>query len=82
MCNDREQLVNFKQLAESQEVTLGDGHTLNGTGIGTVRIETLLPDGNSRRCTLKKVLYVSYNLLSISKAAEAGNTTKFFWNGL
>ena len=56
-------------------------HTLNGTGIGTVWIETLLPDRKSR---LEKVLYVpdlSYNLLSVSKAAEAGHTTKFSGTG-
>ena len=45
MCNDREQFVDFKELSNKQEVTLGDGHTLDGTGIGIVRIETLLPDG-------------------------------------
>ena len=44
MCNDREQFVDFKELSNKQEVTLGDGHTLDGTGIGTVRIETLLPE--------------------------------------
>ena len=84
MCNDREQFVDFKELSNKQEVTLGDGHTLDGTGIGTVRIKTLLPDGNSRKCRLEKVLYVpklSYNLLSVSKAAEAGNTTNFSGTG-
>ena len=80
MCNDREQFVNFKELSNKQAVTLGDGHTLDGTGIGTVKIETLLPDRNSRKCRLEKVLYVpklSYNLLSVSKAAETGHTTTF-----
>ena len=55
MCNDRAQFVDFKELSNTQEVTLGDGHTLNGTGIGTVWIETLLPDGKSRKCRLEKV---------------------------
>lgn len=36
ICNDREQFVEFTQLRKTQEVTLGDGHTLDGTGIGTV----------------------------------------------
>ena len=84
MCNDRAQFVDFKELSNTQEVTLGDGHTLNGKGIGTVRIETLLPDGKSQKCRLEKVLYVpdlSYNLLSVSKAAEAGHTTKFSGTG-
>ena len=46
--------------------------------IGTVKIETLLPDGNTQKYRLEKVLYVpklSYNQLCVSKAAEAGNTT-------
>ena len=84
MCNDREQFVDFKDLSNTQEVTLGDGHTLDGTGIGTVRIETLLPDENSQKSRLEKVLYVpkfSYNLLIVSKAAEAGNTTNFSGTG-
>ena len=36
--------------------------------------------GNSRKCRLEKVLYLpnlSYNLLSVSKAAETGHTTSF-----
>ena len=80
MCNDQEQFVEFRKLSNTQEVTLGDGHTLDGTGIGVVKIETLLPDGNTQMCRLEKVLYVpdlSYNLLSVSKATEAGNTTNF-----
>ena len=39
-----------------------------------------LRDGNVRRCNLRKVLFVpnlAYNLLSVSKAAEAGKTTQF-----
>ena len=80
MCNDREQFIDFKDMSNTQEATLGDGHTLDGTGIGTVKIEALLPDGNTRNCRLENVLYVpklSYNLLSVSKATEAGTTTKF-----
>ena len=49
-----------------------------------MRIKTLLPDRNTQKCRLKKVLYVpklSYNLLSVSKVAEAGNTTNFSGSG-
>lgn len=49
-----------------------------------MRIETLLSNGNSLICRLEKVLYVpklSYNLLSVSKAAEVGNTTNFSGTG-
>ena len=44
-------------------------------------MEMLLPNGDSRRCALKKVLYVpklGYNLVSVSRAAEAGKTIKFY----
>ena len=84
MCNDREQFSELRQLKESQEVTLGDGHTLEGTAIGAVKIEALLPDGSTRKCRLEKVLFVpklSYNLLSVSIAAKAGNSTKFSKSG-
>ena len=47
MCNDRGKFVIFRHLRETQEVTLGDGHTLDGTAIETMRIETLLPDGST-----------------------------------
>lgn len=52
--------------------------------IGTVKIKMLLPDGNTRMCTLKKILYVpnlTDNLLSVSKVMEAGYTTKFSGTG-
>ena len=59
---------------------LGDGHDLEAVGEGTVEMEMLLPNGDSRRCALKKVLYVpklGYNLVSVSRAAEARKTIKF-----
>ena len=49
------QFVDFKQLSESQEVNLRDGYAPHGTGIGTVEVEMLLPDRNTRKCTLQKV---------------------------
>ncbi len=71
------EITDYEDLSNTQEITLGDGHTLDGTGIGTVKIETLLPYGNTRNCRLLYVPKLSYNLLSVSKASEAGNTTKF-----
>ena len=55
--------------AETQGVTLGDGHTLDSTGVG---METLLPDGSTQKCTLNDVLYVP----KLLKAAKAGNIGK------
>ena len=43
-----------------------------------------LPNGKTWRCKLRNVLFVlklAYNLLSVSKAAEAGRTTQFDKNG-
>ena len=80
MCNDKEQFGKLNRLRRPQEVSLGDGHVLEAIGTGTVTLEMLLPDGSSQRCKLKDVLYVpklSYSLLSVSKASEAGKTTKF-----
>ena len=70
----------FKSFKKAQDVTLGDGHVLEATGEGIVQVKMKLPDGNCRRCNLRKVLFVpnlAYNLLSVSKAAEAGKTTQF-----
>ena len=49
--------MELKELKTPQEVKLGDGHTLEGTAEGTVRLETLLPDGKHKsmqagNCTL------------------------------
>ena len=80
MCNDKEQFGKLNRLRRPQEVSLGDGHVLEATGTGTVTLEMLLPDGSSQRCKLKDVLFVpklSYSLLSVSKASEAGKATKF-----
>ena len=71
-------------MAAPQDVTLGDGHSLEGTAIGTVKLETLLPDGSTKRCILNNVLLVpklSYSLLSVSKASEAGKTTRYNKSG-
>ena len=80
MCNDDKLFVEFRSLKQPQEVALGDGHALEVTGHGTVALVMKLPDGKTQRCKLHDVLYVpklSYNLLSVSKATEAGKTTKF-----
>lgn len=80
MCNDKELFSEINGLGTLQEVTLGDGHILQATAEGAVTLETLLPDGNTKKCTLENVLFVpklSYSLLSVSKASEAGKITKF-----
>ena len=79
MCNDEGLFREIERLKRPQEVTLGDGHSLQATGQG-VSLHMNLPDGKTRRCKLLGVLYVpklSYNLLSVSKATEAEKIAKF-----
>jgi len=80
MCNDKKLFTKFQSLDKPQEVSLGDGHMSKATAQEVVLLEMKLPDGKTRKCELINVLYVpklSYSLLSVSKAAESGKTTKF-----
>ena len=80
MCSDRSFFTTFQSLKQPQEVTLGDGHELKGTGQGTVALKVNLPDKTTKLCELRNVLYVpqlSCNLVSVSKAAKAGKTAEF-----
>ncbi len=80
MCNDSKLFAELHSLKQPQEVTLGDGRALEATGHGIVALQMKLPDAKTKRCKLHDVLYMpklSYNLLSVSKATEAGKTTRF-----
>ena len=74
----------YRYLDNPQQVTLGDEIPLKGPADGTVKLDMILPDGSKQNCKLENVLYVpklSYSLLSVSKASEAGKTTKFDKSG-
>ena len=43
MCNDQQLFKQFVSLKKPQEVTLGDGHSLEAAGQGIVTLETRLP---------------------------------------
>jgi len=80
MCNNDKLFANIRSLQQPLEIMLGDGHALEATGQGVVALEMKLPDGKTRRCKLHDVLFVpklSYNLLSVSKAAETGKMAEF-----
>ena len=84
MCNNDKMFAKFNSFKRAQEVTLGDRHLLEATGEGIVQVKMKLPDGTIRRCNLRNVLFIlklAYNLLSVSKVAEAGKTTKFDKSG-
>ena len=53
---------------------------MEATGQGNVVLEIASTSGKTSRCELHEVLYVhdlSYNLLSVSKAVEAGKVVEF-----
>ena len=80
MCNDSKHFVELRDLKQSQEVTLGDGHAVKANKCGTVMLQMKLPDNEVKKCKLYDVLYVpalTYNLLSISRATQSGKTTEF-----
>ena len=63
-------------LEQPLEVMLGDGYAVEATGRGTVVLEVTEVGGKASRCKLHEVLYVpdlSYNLLSVSRAAKLKN---------
>ena len=79
MCNDRDQFVEICSLKQPQEVMLGDGHALEATERGIVALEMKLSDRKTKSYKLHDMLYVpkpSYNLLSMSKATEAGKMAR------
>ena len=60
-------------------MVLGDGQALTAVGRGEVVLDMVLPNGESRSCTLCDVLYVpqlSHNLISVAKATQTGKVVK------
>ena len=79
MCGSKELFTELQPLNE-MEVTLGDGHSLKVIGQGVVELVMNLPNGRLKTCKLLDMLYVlklTYNLMSMSKAAENGKVTEF-----
>ena len=84
MCSDSKLFETLQSLKQPIKVSLGDGRTLQATGRGNISLEMKLPGDKSNRCNLLDVLLVpklSYNLLSVSKAAEAGKIIEFDESG-
>jgi len=74
MC-DQQLLKLFVSLKKPQEVTLGDGHSLEVVGQGIVTLEMRLPSGKIKRRNLMFYMCVpkfTYNLLSVTKVSKAG----------
>ena len=84
MCCSEKLFSELHPLDKPTDVSLGDGHTLQASGEGIVPLRMNLPDGSSCKCRLLNVLFVpslTYNLLSVSKAAERGKVAKFDRDG-
>ena len=84
MCNEKSLFVNLRPPSIPQEVTLGNGSSFEGPAEGTVKLDAILPSGNTQKCSLENVLFVpklSYSLLGVSKASECGKTMKFNKSG-
>ena len=84
MCNKESLFTCMKSLSSPVSVTLGDGHHLQATGRGNVRLKMNLPVKKVETQTLHNVLLVpdlAYNLLSITAASERGKVTTFTEKG-
>lgn len=79
ICSDRSRFVKLYPLKKNIDVKLGDGHTLEAVGEGTVVVH-LKYGQHTRKCSLYNVLYIPnfvYNIISVSKATKRGISFKF-----
>ena len=84
MCNDKKLFVDLRHLNTPQQVTLGDGSSLEGPAEGTVTTENTPTRWKHAELQTEKysfILKLAYTLLSVSKAFETGKTTKFIKSG-
>ena len=58
ICQDEILFSELQLLAKEMDVTLGDGHTPQATGNGTVPLIMNLPDGSCSKCCLFEALFV------------------------
>ena len=80
MSNQREIFSEMVELLTPQKVLLGDKHSLDATGKGSVQLKMNLPGGKVHLCILNDVLFVpdlAYSLLSVPKATKSGKVVKF-----
>ena len=83
MCNDKKQFDELKPLKDPERIKVGDGFYLKATLEGNVKLKVII-NGKIKTCTLRNVLHVpelSYNLLSVSKATDAGKLVFFDKDG-
>ena len=74
MTHDESLFLNMRNLNKPISISLGDGHKLETTKIGDVKLNYFL-EGKSKHLILKDVYYIpglAFNLLSVSKSSEFG----------
>ena len=84
MCYRRDLFVTYEKLQKPENVTLGDGRTLEAIGRGTVTLVMKLPNGEREPRKLLETLHVpdlSVNLVSVSKVSERGRVVRFVDKG-
>ena len=80
MCRDEKSFISLYQLEDPIDVVLGDGRAVTAVGRGKMVLDVLLPNGETKLCTLHDVLYVpklSYNLLRVAKVSKRNKIVKF-----
>ena len=79
MCNNVKLMTNVRKLKQSENIKVGNGDVVEAQAKGTVKLD--IHDGNkARKFKLDNVLLapgLKYNLLSVSRAAEAGKKVEF-----
>ncbi len=84
MCYYKNLFVSYEKLQKTENVTLGDGRSLNVIGRGTVLLVMKLADGRKEPRKLLETLHVpdlSFNLVSVSKVSERGRIVRFVETG-
>lgn len=77
---DRAHLEDYRALDSPEMVRLGDNRTVEGEGIGNVRIRVVQENGSVQNVTLRDVLLVkqlAVNLVSVSATTNSGYTVSF-----
>ena len=75
MCHDMRKFINFKKLDITEDITLGDGFSVEALGIETIELNISVLDRKYERCRPYETLHapkLSYNLRSVSEATKSG----------
>ena len=79
MANSADEFDELKLYSEPSQVKVGNGKYVDSMGEGSIKFQMIV-DSAIQFCTLFTVLFVpslAFNLLSVGKAVEAGNSVEF-----